>query len=249
MFIDDNPAERELVRRSLPEVAVPEVEVQDVFSYIRAIEGNGYFEQVVLSEDDFKRNENYRAKKESVLLEANSKDYDEYLKSLSMKAEIASFKPVYFDRIAQLTGKTNQFNLTTRRYTRSDIERMAKDKNFVTLYGRLFDKFCDNGLIAVTIAEKKGDALHILLWLMSCRVLKRGMEYAMFDALAKEAKLQKMREIYGYYYPTRKNKMVADLYKQFGFEKTGEAQDGGTVWKFSLEQYQTQNRFIKIIST
>ena len=163
-----------------------------------------------------------------------------------MQAEIAPFVSIYFDRIAQLTGKTNQFNLTTRRYTRADIERMAAEEQYVTLYGRLSDRFGDNGLIAVTIAEQKGQALHILLWLMSCRVLKRGMEQVMLDALVAKAQARGITEIYGYYYPTKKNKMVAGLYESFGFEKESEAEDGSTVWKLVVDGYQKQGKFIKV---
>lgn len=246
VFIDDNPAEREIVRQSLPEVAVPEVDVQDVFSYIRAIEGNAYFEPAALLADDFKRNDTYMANKERAQLETSAASYDEYLQSLSMRAEIAPFAPIYFDRIAQLTGKTNQFNLTTRRYTRADIKRMAAAEKYVTLYGRLSDCFGDNGLIAVIIAEQKGTELHILLWLMSCRVLQRGMEQAMLDALVVEAQARGVQEIYGYYYPTKKNKMVAGLYESFGFDKASEVDDSSTVWRLGVEGCKKQGKFIEI---
>ena len=248
VFIDDNPAEREIVRQSLPEVAVPEVDAEDVFSYIRAIEGNGYFEPAALSADDFQRSETYLANRERTQLAASAASYDEYLQSLDMYAEIAPFAPVYFDRIAQLTGKTNQFNLTTHRYTRTEIERMAGDKRYITLYGRLSDRFGDNGLIAVIIAEQKGRGLHILLWLMSCRVLKRGMEQVMLDALVAEAQARGVKVIYGYYYPTKKNKMVAGLYGEFGFEQINEAADGSTIWTLEIAGYRQQGKFIEVRS-
>ena len=137
VFIDDNPAERRIVRDNLPEVAVPEVDAADIFSYIRAIENAGYFETVTISEDDLKRNKTYQENLQRRTLENSAKTYDEFLKSLEMRAEIDSFKQFYFDRIAQLTNKTNQFNLTTKRFTRAEIEQMANDSNFLTLYGRL----------------------------------------------------------------------------------------------------------------
>ncbi|MDD2960351.1 MAG: HAD-IIIC family phosphatase [Lachnospiraceae bacterium] len=247
VFIDDNPAERAIVRQSLPEVAVPEVDVRDVFSYIRAIEENAYFEVASLSEDDFKRNETYRKNRERIKLAGSVGSYEEYLQSLKMQAELAAFKPIYFDRIAQLTGKSNQFNLTTRRYTRADIENMASNSRFITLYGRLSDCFGDNGLIAAAIGEQKGLELHILLWLMSCRVLKRGMENVMLDKLVGEANDREIKEIYGYYYPTKKNKMVAGLYESFGFEKVNEDGAGNSVWRLSVAGYEKQGRFIKIL--
>ncbi|MBQ7629785.1 MAG: HAD-IIIC family phosphatase, partial [Selenomonadaceae bacterium] len=185
VFIDDNPAERQIVRDTLPEVAVPEVDAADIFSYIHAIEGAGYFEPLTISDDDLKRNDTYRENKQRQNLAASVSNYDDFLISLNMNAEIDSFKPIYFDRIAQLTNKTNQFNLTTRRFTRAEIEQIAADSRYITLYGRLEDKFGDNGLISVIIGEKRNDEVHVNLWLMSCRVLKRGMEFAMLDELVK----------------------------------------------------------------
>lgn len=245
VFIDDNPAERQIVRDTMPEVAVPEVDCSDVFSYIRAIEEAGYFETVAVSADDLKRNDSYQANKARKELSETAASYDDFLKSLNMTAEIDTFKNIYYDRIAQLTGKTNQFNLTTRRYTRAEIESMANDPCYITLYGRLTDKFGDNGLISVIIGEIKDDGLHILLWLMSCRVLKRGMEDNMLDMLAAKAKMSGCAKLIGYYYPTKKNKMVADMYASFGFANAGTDGDG-TVWELSLDKYEPRGKYIEI---
>ena len=246
VFIDDNPAERQLVRDTMPEVAVPEVDPVDVFSYIRAIEGAGFFEPVTISEDDRKRNESYRENIQRRSLEESMKTYDDFLQSLEMEAEIDGFRSVYYDRIAQLTNKSNQFNLTTRRYTRADIEQMANDQHYITLYGRLRDKFGDNGLISVVIGEKIDDSLHIRLWLMSCRVLKRGMEQMMLDALAARAAADGCKELIGYYYKTAKNKMVSDLYAVFGFEKIMQSGDD-TVWRLDLARYEKQGKYIALL--
>ena len=246
VFIDDNPAERQLVRDTMPEVAVPEVDPVDVFSYIRAIEGAGFFEPVTISEDDRKRNESYRGNIQRRSLEESMQTYDDFLQSLEMEAEIDDFRSVYYDRIAQLTNKSNQFNLTTRRYTRADIEQMANDQHYVTLYGRLRDKFGDNGLISVVIGEKIDDSLHIRLWLMSCRVLKRGMEQMMLDALAARAAADGCKELIGYYYKTAKNKMVSDLYAVFGFEKIMQSGDD-TVWRLDLAGYEKQGKYIALL--
>lgn len=245
VFLDDNPMERAEARQALPQVSVPEVVGGDVFSYIRAIEEAGYFEPISLSTDDFKRNATYQANKKRQDLVSSVGNYDEFLQSLSMEAEIASFKPIYYDRIAQLTNKSNQFNLTTRRYTRAEIEQLANDKNYITLYGRLKDRFGDNGLISVVIGEKKNDELHILLWLMSCRVLKRGMEYAMLDVLTDKAKMDGCSKLIGYYYPTKKNGMVANLFDQFGFCKV-EKSGSDTTWSLELNSYQKKSKFIKL---
>lgn len=233
VFLDDNPMERAIVREHVPEVAVPEVMGGDVASYIRAIERNGYFEVVSVSEDDRKRSEAYHANQKRVEMQDAAGSYEDFLESLDMRAKIAPFCHVYYDRIAQLTNKSNQFNLTTQRFTRADIERMAEDPRYITLYGRLQDRFGDNGLVSVVIAEKEGKGVHIRLWLMSCRVLKRGMEEAMMEALAKKARLSGGEKLIGYYYPTAKNGMVRDFYRAHSFSLVDDA-DGATVWEHGL---------------
>ena len=217
-----------------------------MFSYIRAIEGNGYFAPASISADDLHRNAAYQQNQQRQDLAQSAVSYDDFLASLAMEAEIAPFQPVYFERIAQLTNKSNQFNLTTRRYTLADIRRMAEDERYVTLYGRLRDRFGDNGLVSVVIGEKKGKELHILLWLMSCRVLKRGMEQAMLDVLAEHARAAGLEKLVGYYYPTKKNHMVAELYKGFGFTKEKESEDGGTIWHLPLDGYGEQRKWIEV---
>lgn len=248
VFLDDNPAERAIVRQGVPEVAVPEVTGGDVVSYIRALERNGYFEPIAISEDDRKRSEAYRENKKRVELEASLGSYEDFLRSLDMQAEIASFQPIYYDRIAQLTNKSNQFNLTTFRYTRADIERMAKDSRYITLYGRLQDRFGDNGLVSVIIAEKERSDVHIRLWLMSCRVLKRGMEEAMMDVLLARTRLAGGKKLIGYYYPTAKNGMVRDFYGLHGFSLLEDVA-GATVWVYDLATKDTspvQRHFIMV---
>lgn len=246
VFIDDNPAEREIVRQSLPEVAVPEVDVSDVFSYIRAIEGNGYFEAASLSADDFARSAAYIANSKRAQLENAAASYEDYLISLEMEAEIAPFKSLYYDRITQLTNKTNQFNLTTRRCTQAEIEVMAEGQEYITLYGRLSDRFGDNGLVTVVAGKQQGDNLEIILWLMSCRVLQRGMEYAMLDALVAAAKEKGICTITGVYIPTKKNPMVAKLYSDFGFQQVSAEENGTTIWQLSVKDYKNKGRFIKL---
>ena len=248
VFLDDNPAERAIVRQGVPEVAVPEVTGGDVVSYIRELERNGYFEPIAISEDDRKRSEAYRENKKRVELEASLGSYEDFLRSLDMQAEIASFQPIYYDRIAQLTNKSNQFNLTTFRYTRADIERMAKDSRYITLYGRLQDRFGDNGLVSVIIAEKERSDVHIRLWLMSCRVLKRGMEEAMMDVLLARTRLAGGKKLIGYYYPTAKNGMVRDFYGLHGFSLLEDVA-GATVWVYDLATKDTspvQRHFIMV---
>ncbi len=244
VFIDDNPAERAIVRETVPEVSVPEVDSKDVFSYIRAIEENGYFDTVAISEDDRRRSQTYRENRQRADLAETADSYEEFLASLDMEAEIAPFSEIYFDRITQLTNKTNQFNLTTMRCTRADIERMAKAEKYVTLLIRLKDRFGDNGIISLAVGEKRDGDLHIVLWLMSCRVLKRNVEDLMLDALAEQARNTGCKRMVGYYYPTKKNKMVAGHYKSMGFSLL--RQDGeNTIWELPLSGYASRNKFIR----
>lgn len=166
-----------------------------------------------------------------------------------MTAEIGDFSPLYLQRITQLTNKSNQFNLTTKRYTAEQMEAVYNSDEYIRLYGKLYDKFGDNGVVAVTIgktdSEDKG-RLDIELWLMSCRVLKRDMELAMLDSLVAQAKKRGIREIYGHYYPTAKNKMVAGLYESFGFEKISQDEEGNTAWRLLVEGYEDKNTVIKV---
>ena len=176
--------------------------------------------------------------------QAGFADYGAYLKSLEMRAVIRPFEAVYMARIAQLTNKSNQFNLTTKRYTQSEIEAVAENKNFITLYGKLADRFGDNGVVTVCIGETEGTVCHIVLWLMSCRVLKREMEYAMMDALVSRCRGRGISEIRGYYYPTAKNGMVKEFYGTMGFTRTAECH-GGTVWSLAVDSYADKNKYIE----
>lgn len=245
VFIDDNPAERDIVRRYLPEVTVPEVGT-DPAQYPLILERCGCFEPASINEDDLKRGLYYEENCVRLNAAATFGDYGEFLQSLEMSGEIKPFSPLYLDRITQLTNKTNQFNLTTRRYTRAEIEEIAREDRYIHLYGRLVDKFGDNGLISVLVGEIQGRALSIVLWLMSCRVLKRGMEDAMWDTLVEGCRERGIQQVLGVYLPTSKNAMVAGLYETLGFTKTGEDESGRTTWRFDLpSDYVPRNRHIR----
>lgn len=247
VFVDDNPAEREIVSGQLPMVAVPEVG-GGVSDYPRILDRSGLFETVALSEDDLKRNRYYAENFRRRTLEQRFENYDDFLRSLEMTAEIKPFAPVYLERIAQLTNKTNQFNLTTKRYSLAEIKAVAEAPDMVHLYGRLADKFGDNGVVSVVIAQVQGPRMDILLWLMSCRVLKRGMEAAMFDALAAQAKVRGVREIHAAYLKTPKNGMVADHYAGMGFTRLSLAENGDSRWRLALpEPYVPKNSIIRIL--
>ncbi len=244
VFVDDNPAEREIVRMQTP-AAAPEIGRPEQFR--RVLDRSGFFEVTSLSEDDRRRSDMYRANRMREKQQTGFADYGEYLKSLGMKGTIRSFEPVYMARIAQLTNKSNQFNLTTRRYTQGEIEQAAADGEYITLYGKLEDKFGDNGVVSVVIGHKKEEELHIDLWIMSCRVLKRDMEFAMMDRLVEESRKEGIERILGYYYPTAKNKMVENFYGLQGFGKIKEDEEGNTVWLYEIpEIYEKKNKYIEV---
>ena len=245
VFVDDNPAEREIINQDLPMVSTPAM--NEVYRYIQTIDHSNFFEVTNISKEDLKKNEMYKENAQRMELLESFDNYDDYLKSLNMKAEIDNFKPIYMARIAQLTNKSNQFNLTTKRYTQAEIEEVNEDKVHITLYGKLEDKFGDNGVVSVVIGSIKKKTLDIDLWIMSCRVLKRDMEFAMMDELVAKCKEKGITEIIGHYYPTAKNGMVKDFYALQGFEKIDEDSEGNTTWKFEIKgKYKNKNRFIKI---
>ena len=245
VFVDDNPAERALVRAQLPMVLTPEVG-SDPAQYAAILQATRCFEAVRLSKEDLERAAAYAANAVRASTAAKFANYGEYLDSLQMKGEIDLFKPVYLDRIAQLINKTNQFNLTTRRYTYAEVEEISGNPDYVGIYGRLADVFGDNGLISVLIGRRDGRALHIDLWLMSCRVLKRGAELAMLDALMEHAAALGVDTVFGYYYPTAKNKMVEDHYRQLGFALESSDAGGAPVWSLKAAGYLPRNHHIEV---
>lgn len=245
VFVDDNPAEREIVNQEFPEVCTPNIGSMPE-KYLKILDKSGFFECICLSKEDFEKNEMYKQNIQRSNLEKTFADYNEYLKSLEMKAEIKSFVPMYMQRIAQLTNKSNQFNLTTKRYTQAEIEDVAANNEYITLYGKLSDKFGDNGIVSVVIGHKVNGILNIDLWIMSCRVLKRDMEFAMMDELVRLAQNEKINKIRGFYYPTAKNKMVKDFYNTQGFTKISEDENGNTEWELNTEMYENKNKFIDL---
>ncbi len=248
VFVDDNPAERHIASSRVPGVKVPEL--ADAAGFITTLDRAGYFEVTNLSADDLERNRMYQANAERKKQEAGYANYADYLLSLEMDAQICPFAPVYMARIAQLTNKSNQFNLTTKRCSQSDIERIAEDASYITLYGRLEDRFGDNGVVSVVFGHRDAEdetLFHIDLWLMSCRVLKRDMEFAMMDELVSQCAARGLKRLKGYYYPTAKNGMVKDFYGMQGFTQTGGDAEGNTEWEFVIpERYEKKNKVIKV---
>lgn len=221
VFLDDNPFERGVVRSLIPDITVPELPDDPALylSYIRSLD---LFETASFSSADADRTEQYRQEADRSALVAKFTSYDEYLLALEMSAQAAPFDKFHYPRIAQLTQRSNQFNLRTVRYTESEIESVANDDNHITRYYCLHDKYGDYGLISVVIMDKREDSsLFISEWLMSCRVLKRGMEEFIVNDIIRTASQCGCTKVIGEYIPSPKNAMVADLYERMGFEKCG----------------------------
>ena len=246
VFADDNPAEREIVSAQLPGVAVPAMDGAE--NYIKILDHSGFFEVTNLSAEDMKKTDMYHAKAEASKAKAAFADYSEYLKSLEMKATITGFEPIIVQRVAQLTNKSNQFNLTTLRCSEDDIRGMEESDNYICMAGRLVDKFADNGIVTVVAGEIQDGpekVLDIKLWLMSCRVLKRGMEDLMMNELVSKAKAKGVCKIVGNYYPTPKNGMVKDFYGDYGFKLTSEDATGNKIWELNVGDYSEKVSYIR----
>ena len=245
VFIDDNPAERALVADQLPEVQVPEVGT-DVSRFAEVLERERYFEVDKVVQDDLNRSAYYDSNAQRSTYQAGFRDCGEFLASLEMSADIGPFAPVYLERITQLINKTNQFNLTTRRYTDAEVEDIARNPAFVTLCGRLTDRFGDNGLVSVLIGRASDNTVEVDLWLMSCRVLSRELEFAMFDALVEQCQARGISRIVGVYIPSKKNNMVAGHYAGLGFTRAGGTSEGRELWHYDVPQtYSPRTRFIQ----
>jgi FkbH-like protein len=238
VFVDDNPAERALVRQLLPQVATPEIPT-DPADYIRAVAQHRFFEVISLSNEDFQRTEMYRANAQRKQTASDVGDLNDFLRSLEMRAWVGPVGDLEMDRTVQLIGKSNQFNLTTRRYSEGDIQAMLADSAWETRVIKLADKFGDNGLISVLLSRAEGDTLLIDTWLMSCRVLKRGVEQMALNHLAELALSRGLKSLTGEYIPTAKNVLVLNHYADLGFTQVSADADGRAVWRLDLNDAWT----------
>jgi len=233
VFVDDLPHERALVRRLLPDVAVPELPA-DPTDYIQAIEQHRYFEVVSVTREDLQRTSFYRSDAQRRFTGSSAADLDAFLQSLEMHASCGPIGPHELARATQLIGRSNQFNLTTRRHSTTDVQRMTAHPQWVTRVVGLADRFGDQGLISVLLAEQQDDALVIDTWIMSCRVLKRGVEQLLLNHLVALARDRDLRHIVGEYVPTSKNGLVQDHYARLGFAPLDTRNDGATRWQLEV---------------
>lgn len=237
-FFDDNPYERAEVRRALPAVDVP-VLPEEPLAYRQALESYPHFEPATFTEADQGRAEQYRARAQAEALRAEAGSIEEYQASLNMAARIGPLDAVNMSRVVQLINKTNQFNLTTRRRNQAELEVFLEREEAEAFWVRLSDKFADHGLIAVVLAEVRGETLAIDTFLMSCRVLGRGVEAVILAEIARRAQVRGCRKVEGVYLPSGRNGMVAELYARHGMIETAREADGRTVWAAAPEELAT----------
>lgn len=233
VFLDDNPVERALIRQTLPDVSVPELP-EDPALFVRTLAAAGYFEAVTFSSEDRNRAAMYQSNARRVALQKQAVDLDSYLASLDMEIVFAPFDQMGRARISQLINKSNQFNLTTRRYSELEVAAAQEDPEVFTLQVRLVDTFGDNGMICAVICRPTGvRSWAIDTWLMSCRVLGRKVEQMVLREILISARLAGIDSLVGEYRPTAKNALVREHYRHLGFDLVAEQLDGTSVWHLS----------------
>lgn len=241
VFVDDNPAEREEVSANSNVAVLP---IEDVSQMLCMLDHAGYFEVTNYSEEDRNRGNFYKENLERE--QAETGDYIGYLKGLMMKGEFACVHADNIDRVTQLINKTNQFNLTGLRLSKAEVETY-KEPYHISICGTLYDKYGNNGLISVILGKKnQSRELYINVWIMSCRVFKRQMEYAMFDELVAQCKDQGVEKIIGRYIPTNKNMPVRGLYEELGFtlRQKNEIEE---IWEYMIpDNYEKKNVAIEV---
>lgn len=239
VFIDDNPFERNLVKQMIPDITVPEMP-EDPSEYVDYLRSLNLFETASYSDEDLIRTDQYRAEVNRVELQTNYASLDDYLQDLNMIAEINNFDAFHAPRIAQLTQRSNQFNLRTIRLSEAEINAIASSPDYVSWYVLLKDKFGDYGLVSVIILEKRENSLFIYEWLMSCRVLKRGVEEFIMNNIVDYAERNHYSSIIGEYIETKKNHLVSNLYRDFGFND-----DGNGIFTLTVADYKNKKSFVR----
>jgi FkbH-like protein len=242
VFLDDNPFERNMVRENIPDITVPELP-EDPAEYLEYLYGLNLFETVSYNSADADRTKQYQVEVQRVSMQKSFVDEKGFLKSLNMVSEVRTFNAFNIPRVAQLSQRSNQFNLRTIRYAEEDIEKMSKDEYFQCFSFTLADKFGENGLIGVVILEKQNtETLFVNTWLMSCRVLKRRMENFTLNTIAKYARKNGFKRILGEYIPTSKNKIVADHYSNLGFSLLTDAEQN--LFLLNIDSYKERECYI-----
>lgn len=243
VFLDDNPFERQMVRENIPDITVPELP-KDPGEYLEFLYSQNLFETASYSLADKDRTKQYQIEAKRMSFSKTFTNEADFLKSLHMLSEVSGFTKFNTPRVAQLSQRSNQFNLRTIRYTEADVSAMADDSEIIDLSFTLEDKFGDNGLVAVVILKPiSKDTLFIDTWLMSCRVLKRGLEDFVLNTIVERANNAGYHKIIGEYIPTTKNKMVEQHYQNLGFQKR-EGVDSD-LYELDVASYQPHICYIK----
>jgi FkbH-like protein len=247
VFVDDNPFERDLVRRELPMVAVPEMS-DDPSDFPQILAASGYFEGASFTDEDRERAGHYQTNRAREALKSSVTDITSYLRDLQMRLIWKPFDEVGLQRTVQLINKSNQFNLTTRRYTEENVLSVMNDAKAFGLQLRLVDRFGDNGMIAVVIGRLSDESeLHIDTWLMSCRVLGRQVEETTLNLIVQEARRLGARTIVGEYIPSKKNGMVKYHYSRLGFVDVQMDERGGNISRLDIESFVPEDTFIEVV--
>jgi len=237
-FFDDNPVEREQIRAALPDVRVLDLP-QDPMDFARCVAECPLFERLVLSEEDRQRTEMYQAQSVRAELERTASSKEDFYRALEQKAEVERVGPATLARTAQLTQKTNQFNLTTKRYSEQEIAGLAVEPGCAVYTLRVRDRFADNGLVGVAIVRRAGECAEIDTLLMSCRVIGRTVETGFLSFLIAEAERSGAKRVEGWFLPTKKNAPARDFYERHGFQRVEES-GGGSKWSLDLPQHQVR---------
>jgi FkbH-like protein len=248
VFLDDNPVERGLVRKLLPQVAVPELPEEPAY-YARTLAAGGFFEAAAFAREDLGRAVFYQENAKRANLQKQVGGVDAYLASLDMTITFQPFDGTGRARIVQLINKSNQYNLTTRRYSDPEIKEAECAPEVFTLQVRLADIFGDNGMISVVICRPEEDGVWgIDTWLMSCRVLGRKVEHMVLREILHHASAEGIQKLIGYYVPTERNKLVADHYAKLGFTKVSEEASETTRWELVVEGAAPESAPMKVVS-
>ncbi|UOR14509.1 HAD-IIIC family phosphatase [Qipengyuania aquimaris] len=245
VFVDDNPAERERVRQELPLVSTVEVGEEPSF-YIERIAQSGLFDHLPLNQEDISRAASYGGRAAAAEIRNKIGNYEDYLSSLEMRMSIEPFDGPGRSRITQLINKSNQFNLTTRRYGEEEVRAMEDDPGLLAWQVRLEDKFAKHGMIGVVIVEKARTEWSVDTWLQSCRVLERGVEQCAMNKLFETAAREGVERITARYIPTDRNGMVSDFYTRLGFEILEENADGSIAYACKVRDYEPHKVFIEV---
>lgn len=241
VFLDDNPFERNIVRQNIPDITVPELP-EDPAEYLPFLQSLNLFETASFSGEDSVRTKQYQEEAGRVALQKRFNSEAEYLESLNMVATAEPVNNFTCPRVAQLSQRSNQFNLRTIRYTEDDIARIMAAPNHYTLAVSLIDSYGDYGLISAVILERiSAEEIFIDTWIMSCRVLKRGVESYVLNRIVEIAKENGFKFIIGEYIATAKNGLVKDHFKQLGFEQMGDTNK----WRLDVDSFKNIPTFIK----